>query len=98
MPVDRSFMSLRKASSSFHDRGVVTVFHALSSNDTVSAPRGSPTNSLQSELKLYVVRAAMQTAEMKIRISTNELLMISVAERFRVCYSRARRDRERTEL
>src|SRR5215203_3933090 len=52
-PVERSLMSFLKASSSFHARGSVTSFHAESSNPGASAPAGSPTKSLQPELKLY---------------------------------------------
>src|SRR5215211_3880312 len=53
-PVERSLMSLRKASSSFHARGVVTSLHAESSKPGASAPAGSPTKSFQPELKLYL--------------------------------------------
>src|SRR5215213_8606209 len=55
-PVERSLMSLRKASSSFHARGSVTSFHAESSKPGASAPAGSPTKSFQPELKLYFAR------------------------------------------
>src|SRR3954452_17139946 len=58
MPVDRSLMSLRKASSSFHACGVVTGRHFESSNAAELAPAGSPTSRSQSELKLYLVRGA----------------------------------------
>src|SRR5215207_132015 len=57
-PVERSLMSLRKASSSFHARGSVTSFQAESSNPSASAPFGSPTKSFQPGLKLYRLRGA----------------------------------------
>src|SRR5215211_3961381 len=53
-PVERSLMSLRKASSSFHARGSVASFHAELSNPGASAPAGSPTKSFQPGLKLYL--------------------------------------------
>src|SRR5215203_2945263 len=55
-PVERSLMSFLKASSSFHARGSVTSFHEESSKSGRSAPAGSPTKSLQPELKLYFAR------------------------------------------
>src|SRR3954469_10106990 len=55
-PVERSLMSLRKASSSFQARGSVTSFQAESSKPGDSAPFGSPTKSFQPELKLYFAR------------------------------------------
>src|SRR5438270_10659695 len=66
MPVERSLMSLRKASSSFQACGVVIFFQPLSSKPGFSAPAGSPTNRRQSELKLYLARglsAERQNAE-----------------------------------
>src|SRR3954464_1486788 len=55
-PVERSLMSFLKASSSFHAYGVVTIFQCESSKAAVSAFGGSATRTLQSELKLYLVR------------------------------------------
>src|SRR3989440_6252154 len=57
MPVERSLMSFLNASSSFQAYGVVTFFQPESSKPTVSAPLGSPTKTLQCELKLYFARA-----------------------------------------
>src|SRR5947207_7396125 len=57
MPVLRSLMSLRNASSSFQAYGVVTGFHFESSKPIVSAFAGSPTKTFQFELKLYLVRS-----------------------------------------
>jgi hypothetical protein len=51
-PVRRLWMSLAKASSSFHGRGNVTGFQDESSNVGASAPFGSPTISRQPGSKL----------------------------------------------
>src|SRR5687768_15041887 len=59
MPVERSRISLRNASSSFQGRGVVTLFQPESLSSAFSAPVGSPTNNFQSELKLYLARGPL---------------------------------------
>src|SRR6266436_2822179 len=56
-PVGRSWILTLKAESSFQACGNVTFFQPESSKAGASAPFGSPTKSLQPELKLYFVRA-----------------------------------------
>src|SRR6266536_3827848 len=56
-PVGKSWMLTLKAESSFQACGNVTFFPPESSKAGASAPFGSPTKSLQPELKLYFVRA-----------------------------------------
>src|SRR5437667_39719 len=55
-PVGKSWMLTLKAESSFQACGNVTFFQPESSKAGASVPFGSPTKSLQPELKLYLVR------------------------------------------
>ena len=74
MPVDRSSMSLRKASSSFQACGRVTGFQCESSKSGFSAPGGSPTKSFQPGLKLYFARGPVCGIAADTDASTNTVM------------------------
>lgn len=63
-------MSLPNASSSFQACGSVTLFEPVSSNSGRSAPTGSPTNTFQSELKLYFDRGVRGASLAKVMAET----------------------------
>src|SRR5215213_1024667 len=106
MPVGSSAMSLRKASSSFHARGVVTIFQPESSKSAFSAPPASPTKSFQSELKLYFTRSPVtERSAPNARIEENKTIkkaivlniIKSISQRFYIGHQRTRRNGESLE-